>query len=58
MWSALNPASGVESVGPGRLEIIALGPNSVAWFEDEIDEYLASCPRVSYAPAPEPLGSA
>ena len=31
---------------------IILGPNSVGWYESEIDEWLASRPRVSYAPAP------
>jgi prophage regulatory protein len=29
---------------------IVLGPNSVGWFEDEIDAWLASRPRVTYAP--------
>jgi len=29
---------------------IQLGPNSVAWFEDEIDDWLASRERVIYAP--------
>jgi predicted DNA-binding transcriptional regulator AlpA len=28
---------------------ISLGPNSVGWFEDAIDEWLASRPRRSYA---------
>ena len=32
---------------------IALGPNSVGWFEDEIDVYLESRPRVDYAPTSE-----
>ncbi len=27
---------------------IELGPNSVGWFEDEIDEHLASRPRRTY----------
>jgi len=31
---------------------IVLGPNSVGWYEDEIDAWLASRPRVNYAPAP------
>ena len=31
---------------------IVLGPNSVGWFEDEIDEWLANRPRVNYAPQP------
>ena len=30
---------------------IALGPNSVGWYEDEIDAWLAARPRVSYSPA-------
>ena len=29
---------------------VDLGPNSVGWFEDEIDAWLASRPRVNYAP--------
>ncbi len=28
---------------------IELGPNSVGWFEDEIDEFLASRPRRTYS---------
>ncbi len=31
---------------------IVLGPNSVGWFEDEIDQWLAERPRVNYAPQP------
>ena len=31
---------------------IVLGPNSVGWFEDEIDQWLADRPRVNYAPQP------
>ena len=27
---------------------IELGPNSIGWFEDEIDEWLASRPRRTY----------
>ena len=50
--------------GKGRVQIwrdvranrfpapIELGPNSVAWFEDELDAWLASRPRRTYsAPA-------
>ena len=38
---------------------IVLGPNSVGWFTDEVDEWLASRPRRTYgadnfAPEPEP----
>lgn len=29
---------------------VQLGPNSVGWYEDEIEMWLASRPRVSYAP--------
>ena len=29
---------------------IQLGPNSVGWYEDEIDQWLAERPRVNYAP--------
>ncbi len=32
---------------------IQLGPNSVGWYEDEIDQWLADRPRVIYAP-PQP----
>jgi prophage regulatory protein len=28
---------------------IQLGPNSIGWFEDEIDAWLAARPRVQYA---------
>ena len=28
-----------------------LGPNAVAWFEDEIDDWLASRPRRNYSAA-------
>ena len=34
---------------------IQLGQNMVGWFEDEIDEYLATRPRVPYAPAENKL---
>jgi prophage regulatory protein len=30
---------------------IQLGPNSIGWYEDEIDAWLAERPRVSYAPS-------
>jgi len=33
---------------------IKLGENSVAWFSDEVEAWLASRPRVSYAPAHAP----
>jgi len=29
---------------------VQLGPNSIGWYEDEIDAWLASRPRVIYAP--------
>lgn len=32
---------------------IILGPNSVGWYENEVNEWLASRPRVTYAPTPE-----
>ena len=32
---------------------VQTGPNSVAWYEDEVDAWLGSRRRVSYAPAPE-----
>ena len=49
-----------ERVGKSRVQIyrdvkagkfpapIELGPNSVGWFEDELNEYLASRPRRTY----------
>jgi prophage regulatory protein len=30
---------------------VQTGPNSIAWFEDEVDNWVANRPRVSYAPA-------
>ena len=30
---------------------VQLGPNSIGWYEDEIDQWLADRPRVNYAPA-------
>ena len=30
---------------------IQIGPNSVAWFDDEIDRWLAERPRVTYGPS-------
>ncbi len=54
-----------DKIGGGRVKVwrdvrdglfpapIVLGPNSVGWYEDEIDLWLASRPRVSYAPAPD-----
>ena len=32
---------------------IQLGPNSIGWLETEIDEHMASLPRVRYAGAPD-----
>jgi len=29
---------------------VSTGPNSVAWYLDEIETYIASRPRVTYAP--------
>jgi prophage regulatory protein len=29
---------------------VQIGPNSVGWYEDEIDAISAAMPRVSYAP--------
>ena len=31
---------------------VQLGPNSIGWYEDEIEAFLANRPRVSYAAAP------
>ncbi len=62
-----------ERIGKSRIQIyrdvkagkfpapIELGPNSVGWFEDEIDEYLASRPRRTYGterPAEAEAGAA
>ncbi len=32
---------------------VKTGPNSVDWFDDEVDKAQANLPRVNYAPAPE-----
>lgn len=32
---------------------VQTGPNSVDWFDDEVDEAQENLPRVNYAPAPE-----
>ena len=29
---------------------VQLGPNSIGWYSDEVDEAVDSLPRVSYAP--------
>jgi prophage regulatory protein len=31
---------------------VQLGPNSIGWFEDEIEAWLSQRPRVSYAATP------
>lgn len=31
---------------------VQLGPNSIGWYEDEIEDWLKSRPRVSYAAQP------
>jgi prophage regulatory protein len=31
---------------------VQTGPNSVAWYQDEVQGYVASRPRVRYAPTP------
>jgi prophage regulatory protein len=36
---------------------VQLGPNSIGWYEDEIEAWLAARPRVSYAPTPEPAAA-
>jgi prophage regulatory protein len=53
-----------ERVGKSRVQIwrdirrglfpapIELGPNSIAWFEDEIASHLESRPRRTYAASP------
>ena len=38
---------------------VQCGPNSIGWFEDEVEAHQAHLPRVSYAPiaaSPEPAG--
>ena len=32
---------------------VSTGPNSTAFYEDEVDEAQANLPRVSYAPEPQ-----
>jgi predicted DNA-binding transcriptional regulator AlpA len=57
-WSAVSRVTGKSRVQLWR-DIrakrfpapIELGPNSVAWFEDEINEWLASRPRRTYRTA-------
>lgn len=38
---------------------VQLGPNSIGWYENEIEAWLANRPRVAYAapPAPEPAAA-
>jgi prophage regulatory protein len=36
---------------------VQLGPNSIGWFEDEVEAWLAKRPRVSYAPTTEPVAA-
>ena len=36
---------------------VQLGPNSIGWYEDEIETWLAERPRVSYAPTAEPAAA-
>ena len=31
---------------------VQLGPNSIGWYEDEVEAFIANRPRVSYAPQP------
>jgi predicted DNA-binding transcriptional regulator AlpA len=48
-----------RDVRDGKLPApIEIGPNSVAWFEDEIDEWLASRPRQTYRATVDPASSA
>ena len=58
-----------QRVGKSRVQIwrdvragkfpspVSLGPNSIGWFEDEIDLWLAARPRCSYA-GNKPVGEA
>ena len=32
---------------------VRTGPNSIAWYDDEVDDAQQNLPRVSYAPEPE-----
>jgi len=36
---------------------VQLGPNSIGWDAVEVEEWLATRPRVSYAPIPEPAAA-
>jgi prophage regulatory protein len=38
-----------RDIGAGKFPApVQIGPNSIAWFEDEIDAWLASRPRRAY----------
>ena len=63
-WDGLsrkNKKSRVQNwrdVRDGRLpQPIELGPNSIGWFEDEIDAWLASRPRRCYGARPDPVAA-
>ena len=62
----LRPKGVTEKIDRSRVQIwrdvragrfpapIQLGPNAIGWFEDEIDDWLASRPRVNWAAQPAP----
>jgi len=59
-WPAVREKTGKSrtqawrDVRAGRFPApVQTGPNSVAWYEDEIDAYVASLPRARYAPTVE-----
>jgi predicted DNA-binding transcriptional regulator AlpA len=56
-WRGLSARNGKSStqnrrdVRAGKLPTpVELGPNSIGWYEDEIDAHLANLPRRTYHP--------
>ncbi len=61
----IRPSAVCERTGKSRTQIwrdvrdkkfpapIQIGPGAIGFYEDEIDAWIASRPRVSYAPSPE-----
>jgi prophage regulatory protein len=57
-WPAVHERTGKSrsqawrDIRAGRFPApVQTGPNSVAWYEHEIDAYVGSLPRATYAPA-------
>jgi prophage regulatory protein len=58
-WAGFREKTGISRVQGWRYvqagllpPPIELGPNSVGWFEDELDEWLAARPRRTYRRGP------